>query len=325
MKKHLLVTFIAALSINTYAQVPTNGLVGYWPFNGNANDYSGRGNNGTLYGATAATDRFGNAGMAYSFNGINNYIEVLDNISLRPANITISSWVNVSSGTTIKEVMEKVHWADATNEEYAITLSVNGSSNYPSSGIKSNSSCSSGGWVTCYANAATMLNNTWYNVVMTYDGAFMKLYLNCVLVGTQTGTEGIDNCPGGDLEIGRSWASAPYYFNGLLDDIRIYNRALDATEIKTLCSEIFNAVDEFKNGANSVNIFPNPTNGVFSLQSSERILLVETITLLGETVYSTTLNSNKTTIDLSNQKSGIYFLQITSDKGMTRKTIVITK
>jgi hypothetical protein len=59
-------------SLSSIAQVPsyvpTSGLVGWWPFNGNANDESGNGNNGTVNGATLTTDRFGNEGSAYDFN-----------------------------------------------------------------------------------------------------------------------------------------------------------------------------------------------------------------------------------------------------------------
>ena len=54
--------------------VPTNGLVGYWPFSGNANDESGVGNNGTVNGATLTSDRFGNANKAYNFDGLNDVI-----------------------------------------------------------------------------------------------------------------------------------------------------------------------------------------------------------------------------------------------------------
>lgn len=62
------------------AQVPTNGLVGYWPFNGNTVDASGNGHNGTVHGATLTTDRFGNANSAYEFVLTRkDYIE-LDNI-----------------------------------------------------------------------------------------------------------------------------------------------------------------------------------------------------------------------------------------------------
>ena len=92
MKKIFTIAIIA-LSMNVFAQVPTNGLVGYWPFNGNANDESGNNNNGTVSGATLTTDRFGNANKAYSFDGTNDYISVLDNNSLDLTNqLTLSAW-----------------------------------------------------------------------------------------------------------------------------------------------------------------------------------------------------------------------------------------
>ena len=77
--KHLL-TLALLVCLSTFASaqipsyVPTNGLVGWWPFNGNANDESGNGNHGTVNGATLAADRNGNAGKAYSFDGVNDGI-----------------------------------------------------------------------------------------------------------------------------------------------------------------------------------------------------------------------------------------------------------
>ena len=70
--------FLLGTLISVNAQVPSyvpsNGLAGWWPFSGNANDVSGNGNNGTVNGATLTTDRFGNPNAAYSFDGINDYI-----------------------------------------------------------------------------------------------------------------------------------------------------------------------------------------------------------------------------------------------------------
>ena len=84
---------VKAQSIPAY--VPSNGLVGWWPFNGNANDESGNGNNGTVNGATLTSDRNGSANSAYSFNGISNYIECLSNSTLQVSNAySISLWFN---------------------------------------------------------------------------------------------------------------------------------------------------------------------------------------------------------------------------------------
>jgi len=69
MKKSLLFIVLAALTLNVFAQIPTNGLIAYYAFSGNANDQSGNSNNGTVTNATLTSDRFGNANSAYSFNG----------------------------------------------------------------------------------------------------------------------------------------------------------------------------------------------------------------------------------------------------------------
>ena len=72
------------------------GLVGYWPFTGNANDASGNGNNGTVYAATLTYDRFGVANRAYNFNGINAYIQAAHSTLYdfdSTTEFTLSAWV----------------------------------------------------------------------------------------------------------------------------------------------------------------------------------------------------------------------------------------
>ena len=76
-----MILFISCFTSKLYSQsvpsyVPTNGLVGWWGFNGNAQDGSGNGNHGTVNGATLTTDRFGNQNGAYSFDGINDFIDL---------------------------------------------------------------------------------------------------------------------------------------------------------------------------------------------------------------------------------------------------------
>ena len=107
MKKVLF--FITLLNFSLIdAQIPnyvsTNGLVGWWPFNGNANDESGNGNNGTVGGATLTTDRNGVANQAYNFNS--NYIEVLSSPSLSITQGTINFWA-VSSNNTVMYPIKK--------------------------------------------------------------------------------------------------------------------------------------------------------------------------------------------------------------------------
>src|ERR1039457_3593245 len=88
------------LAVNGHSQsIPTNGLVVYYPFNGNANDASGNGNSGTLDGATLTSDRFGHPNSAYYFNGVNGDILVPETLfGPTDAAWTVSVWITLDSG-----------------------------------------------------------------------------------------------------------------------------------------------------------------------------------------------------------------------------------
>src|SRR5256885_2481165 len=94
MKKILLTLACSALSLISARGDLTNGLIAYYPFNGNANDESGNGHTGVVFGATLTVDRLGRAARAYSFNGTNNYITaVISNLPAGNAPRTITGWV----------------------------------------------------------------------------------------------------------------------------------------------------------------------------------------------------------------------------------------
>ena len=101
VRKLLLASSTAILVVGSAAAFEdlNEGLVAYYPCNGNANDASGNGNNGTVYGASLATDRSGNANSAYEFNGTSDYTRVADSATLRsPTNgLTLALWVNAYS------------------------------------------------------------------------------------------------------------------------------------------------------------------------------------------------------------------------------------
>ena len=105
MKTRKLLTAVIAFlafAVTTLAQtvpsyVPTNGLVGYWGFNGNGNDQTGNGNNGAVNGATLTTDRNGNANSAYSFDGVSNYIRCTNSGIVGNNSRTICFWVKTNS------------------------------------------------------------------------------------------------------------------------------------------------------------------------------------------------------------------------------------
>jgi hypothetical protein len=206
----------------------TNGLVGYWPFCGNANDISGNANHGTVNGATLTTDRFGTANSAYSFDGVNDYIEVQDNASLNNPNISVGLWLNTNSAI-FQQLLYKVSLNTAQNEEYSMPINL-GASNKINLDLKNNSCTPGIGWMTFSSNA--ILNN-WVHASFTHDGSTTKFYLNGALVNSQVANFNIANCPGGKLIMGIAW-DLQNGLNGKLDDIGIWNRALTQQEITQL-------------------------------------------------------------------------------------------
>ena len=107
MKKRYL-SFLAItmmIATSSQAQIPTNGLVAYYPFSGNANDSSGNGNNGTVNGANLSTDRFGKANSAYSFNGLKSIINT-NWVGIQGQNDrTISMWFKIVDSVSSGEML----------------------------------------------------------------------------------------------------------------------------------------------------------------------------------------------------------------------------
>jgi hypothetical protein len=226
----------------------SNGLVAWYPFSGNAVDSSGYGNNGTVSGATLTTDRFGKPNSAYSFNGISSYITVpassSQNIYGSQQAMTISVWV-LKNDTSAGDIFNKGWYSSVAtlgnryfNLGYSTSPSVNSYtlSLYNYSTLNSASSPN-----------ASINTSQWYHLVIIRDVA-MKFYVNGIDVTTNPNNSGwttdynlvLNNIP---ITIGArdnlDAASNPFYnyfFNGKIDEIRIYNRALNQTEITYLAT-----------------------------------------------------------------------------------------
>ena len=213
----------AVATLTVVSQSLQSGLVAWYPFNGNANDASGNGNNGTTIGPTLTTDRFGNPNSAYQFAGYGQRIEVPRSGSLEPQQLTVAAWVNPS---------DMQHWQVILGKRYAPTESsyiLDTTWNPPPQLWRF---CTPlGGALYCTTGPA-ILTNQWSLVVGTDDRVRRKLYINGVLVADDPSSGSIPYSSM-SLYIG----SVPYFgegFCGKIDDVRIYNRALSASEILSL-------------------------------------------------------------------------------------------
>ena len=251
--KSILLTAAATLSLTaaTMAQVPnyvpTNGLVGWWPFNGNANDESGNGNNGSVNGATLTADRFGNSNKAYFFNGSSNSISI-PNIAIQGnGNRSISAWFYTypsalwSTGATI------ISTGSGTNQTGGtFNLRLDNQNQY--AGFMGGDF--SGGGNDYFPNGNILVNNSiWHHIVVTYSNGQLEFYIDGNL--EKTASINILNTNGQTNFVGKSNdfnTSAAAWWDGKIDDIGIWNRVLTQTEITAL----YNAV----NCANNATVTP---------------------------------------------------------------------
>jgi gliding motility-associated-like protein len=249
LKKNLFLTVAATLGLtaatmaqNVPSYVPTNGLVGWWPFTGNPNDLSVNTNNGTVTGATLTADRYGNPNNAYSFNGTSsNYIDVPHNASFDVSNVTISAWYNaidygVNFTSYKRLIVSKREWGGWGN-----SFEVNIEAPY-SGTVNKMQAC----WTINGVNSfltfedGSLLTNTWSHFVYTHDNDSAKIYLNGDLVQSVAISGGLtyNALP---VRFGGRPGDGWHPFNGDLDDIGIWNRALSACEIQNLYSSQLNS------------------------------------------------------------------------------------
>lgn len=175
-------------------------------------DKAGGGNNGTLIGATWTTS--GKFGSALTFNGTSALVTVPNSASLQlTSGMTLEAWVYPTSvGTSWRDVIYK-------GDDMYFLLAASPTSSRPETG---------GTFATLYGTGALTVN-TWTHLAGTYDGVTVRLYVNGVQVASlaKTGTIATSTNPlqiGGDSTYGQ-------YFQGRIDEVRIYSRALSASEV----------------------------------------------------------------------------------------------
>ncbi|MFM2230876.1 MAG: hypothetical protein RL607_2134, partial [Bacteroidota bacterium] len=222
-----------ALVAQVPSYVPTNGLVGYWPFSGNANDVSGNGNNGTVNGATLISDRYGNTSSAYSFDGIDDYIQAPNYSS--NSSFTVSCWVNMSTynlnslGSNDFIFVLNHSGENNTSRSFMIGYRNFGSEYGFSSYVYNNVDNQLGGYAT---NQSPPSVNTWHHLVSVFEnGVYIKMYLDGELFYNKTDNVPTqNNMPSLPLLFGKGVATQFDFLEGKLDDVGIWNRALTQQE-----------------------------------------------------------------------------------------------
>ncbi len=302
------------------------GLIAHYPFTGNANDFSGNSNYGNVYGPTLTAGRDGVPNTAYRFNGTSDRIEVASSPGLTAPLMTLCAIIKPEgfyAGTCQGNVIfwkgsnftpgnYGLHFSDGAFNPNCNTLDAESETFYPH--FANNDG---GGHYTPH-----IVLNQWYCLIATFDGDSIKFYIdgemkNAMLV---TNPIGVNTDP---LVFGQNiWNSQyPYWFKGVMDDVRIYDRVLNADEIAVYSGSTI--------GIQEVGGIPllglnNISDGVFHLnfQEAYRNIDLTVYNYLGEKLWTRTTAGSMTEVDLSGFSSGFYLLDIIADGKRATKRLV---
>ncbi|MBX2907245.1 MAG: Ig-like domain-containing protein [Taibaiella sp.] len=239
-------TLTITVAVAGTCYLPVSGLVAWYPFSGNAGDSSGNGHHGIVHGATLTTDRFGNPNSAYDFSdsaavfgSAAQWIEVPYSSQFSTPAISVSAWVNARDfywpGNSIHSSCVVSRWDGGCSSPNpsSYRMMINEGGIFEPGVVRSSSEFSS------TVDSPSLTTNSWYHLVTTFSSDTIKSYINGILVKQEYAPGTINTtstCL--SISIGDNWAQNGhwYYFNGKIDDIAIYNRALTPSEVSLLYS-----------------------------------------------------------------------------------------
>src|SRR3989344_4796494 len=209
----------------------TSGLVGYWTFDGNhtnwgtnkTNDRSGSGNTGTMTSMSTTTSPVaGKAGQGLKFDGVDDYVNMGLTNDITGDAITVSAWVKPTLFSGNKYVVSKTNPPGLIG--YSINVTNTGTVRFfeGDGNLKGSTS----------ATALTL--NKWAFITGVYDGANVMVYINGVQNGTPLADTGNISSASAASFLVAGWNQGTVWFSGGIDDVRVYNRALSAQEVKLL-------------------------------------------------------------------------------------------
>lgn len=213
----------AWFALQNQAPVVPGNLVADYQSTGNAQDATGYNNHATVQGAQLSTDRFGKSNQAYSFNGVNQSLVAANSPQLNTANTTISFWINPTSfpGSGEVFILSNGGW----QERWKISM--------PNHGKPVFTTHSGGNCCSDLDSGTPLTLGAWTHVVMTHDGVKDIIYFNGVQVNEKNASGALDVSTK-PLGMGFDPIDNNYFFHGSLDEVQIYNVALNAAQIAAL-------------------------------------------------------------------------------------------
>ena len=328
MKKIFTMMMLTAIVTICSAQIPTNGLVAWYPFNGNAVDSSGNGYDGTVIGSPVlVTGHDGLPFSAYEFNGDTSDAVALPAIALQGnAPFSVFCWIKTPEHA-YSNVEPFLVFGNASPDlfyGYDQIALVLGAYDPWTTGVT----------LKCGGNAQNVYSNplqpnTWHYVGLTYDSTHtFRLYIDTAF--TPNYQQQDIHIIGQDNYIGHNNYLVPQYgmnhstFHGAVDNVMYFGRVLDSTEIVS-CRDfpsIITSVNDIAKEKLSIEVYPNPSDGNFQIMSPAKSGTFQLYNTLGNIVNQGKLEGKVT---LSEIPQGFYLLKVYTDGVVQEKKVVVCK
>ncbi len=323
MKKTILIPFILLIVTPFFGQSLSDSLVAHYLLDGNGIDNVGN-NDGVLMGPMSVLDRNGNLNSAYQFDGINDWINIGNTPELNiTGDITVSAWVKTPTSwpVTYHDPMIYARYSASGYDGVNLWLD-NPHLTSRSFGfiVKTGSNT----WGNDFAVGTSSLQlDTWYFIVGIREGNSLKIYINGVLEGSDfCSTNPINYGINPKATIGEKAGAVATWCDGVIDDVKIYKRALSDSEIQILATSIES--DEVEK---VISIYPNPTSDYLkvNIEKSVKNNEVRVINVNGQIIRKKSFNKNEIEIDVKGLKGGIYFVQVFSDSEILKTSKFLKK
>jgi hypothetical protein len=295
--------------------IPTDSLVSYYPFNGNANDESGNGNNGTVVGATLTLDRFGSQNCAFQFSSVGSKIDLLQGGDWLKKDRTISFWFSVQTNGFLQRVLGYRPTCTGTPEEEGFEFLINSSNSIIEH------------WHSNYPNVIgrSFIPNQWTHVVFSKKDTVGTYYVNGDSITSIQPISGISQVSTLSISSGISCiANFPNNsnkrFKGKIDEIGVWNRALSKVEIFNLYNTTTNTIDNINN--HTFELYPNPISDQFTIAVNPSLIgqSFDIFDITGKRKMRGKITGSKTEVKNVEFESGIYILSI---DGQPRKRLIV--
>ena len=217
------------------------GLLVYLPFDGNMADSSGNGNQTTAVGgATLTYDEHGYSNSAFGGTGNGERLLVTNNGSIKFDTAYTLSYNIMTRTTGYQTFVSMVNNINGRGPTFTSGINAPFSNVLQWATVDSTSSCPSDGGTSSVINTSTFMPQpeSWYNFILVFHKGINQIYVNGALVATKTGSiTKAFICPDAQLVIGGWWQNDPITINGKLDEVRLYNRTLNADEMAELSKD----------------------------------------------------------------------------------------